>query len=65
MTSPTDPEGAPPLSPVLNEYFGALAEQMGLEPQDPRIASLKEAVLADEELFVLIDGAERHPSQDP
>jgi hypothetical protein len=61
MTSPPDP----PLAPVLTEYFAALAEQMALDLQDPRIASLREAVAADEELFALIDAGERQPSEDP
>lgn len=65
MTSSTDPGGGAPLSPPLTEYLGALARQMGLDPEGERIASLRQAVLADEELFALVDAAERHPSQDP
>jgi hypothetical protein len=61
MTSPSHA----PLAPVLTEYLAALAGQMGLELQDPRIESLREAVLANEELFAVIDGDERQPFEDP
>lgn len=60
----SEPGGAP-LSPVLTEYFAALAAQTGLDVDDPHIESLREAVLANEAFLSLIDAGERVPSEDP
>jgi hypothetical protein len=53
------------LAPVLNDYFGALAEQTRLDLDDPHMEALREAVAADEAAFALIDAGELAPSADP
>ncbi|MEX2421898.1 MAG: hypothetical protein WD670_08805 [Actinomycetota bacterium] len=52
-------------NPILTEYFAEIARLTGLEPNDPHLDALRQAVQQNEELLALVDDGSRVPSEDP